>query len=54
MSLQSHIETLVERHRKLEAEIQEEMLHPGFDQTRITELKRQKLKLKEEISKSKH
>ncbi len=49
MSLNSHLAELNERHRTLEHEIENELLSPSGDDLRITELKRKKLRLKEEI-----
>ena len=49
MSLDVHISELRERHKKLEAEISKELLHPSSDHLEIQNLKRKKLKLKEEI-----
>jgi hypothetical protein len=49
MALEAHIAELIEKHRHLEDEIREELTHPGSDSLKITELKRRKLRLKEEI-----
>ncbi len=49
MALESRIRELDLRHRDLDAAIQTEATHPGIDTVRITEMKRQKLKIKEEI-----
>lgn len=49
MSMQS-LADLEQRHRALEAEINESLAHPATDELRITELKRQKLHLKDEIA----
>ncbi len=53
MALQSHIEELSEKHRALEKKIEQELASPGSSDLTITELKRQKLKLKDEIEKLK-
>ena len=37
------------RHKSLDDQISEELKHPGADELRVTELKRQKLRLKEEM-----
>jgi len=50
MSVESHLSELERRHRKLEREIREYELHPGEDSLRIAELKRKKLRLKQEIT----
>lgn len=49
MALESHIRELDARHREIDTQIQAEMRRPGVDTARVTEMKRQKLKLKEEI-----
>lgn len=51
MALESHIAELQNRHHALEREIEGELHHPAFDELRIAELKRHKLRLKEEIQK---
>ena len=51
MSMQSHSLTDLEaKHRALEAEINEELQHPGSSDLKLAELKRQKLHLKDEIA----
>lgn len=49
MALEAHISELIEKHLKLEKQIEEETIHPGADDLHISELKRQKLRIKEEI-----
>ena len=49
MSLEAHIETLEKKHGVLEEELHSAMLHPSTGDTMIAELKRQKLKIKDEI-----
>jgi hypothetical protein len=49
MALESHIAELRERHQSLEREIERELNHPASDTLRIAEMKKQKLRLKEEI-----
>lgn len=49
MAITAHIETLNERHNQLEVEIAKEAKRPAFDDVKILELKRQKLKIKDEI-----
>jgi len=51
MSLQGHIVELQRRHEALERELEEEQNHPSSDDTRVTELKRKKLQLKDEMKK---
>ncbi|AYV44872.1 DUF465 domain-containing protein [Caulobacter flavus] len=49
MAIESRIRELGSRHENLDRTIQEETNRPGSDATRLRELKRQKLRLKEEI-----
>ncbi len=49
MAIEARIRELDARHAALERMIDEEMSHPSSDDLRVRELKRQKLKLKEEI-----
>jgi hypothetical protein len=49
MATKAHLDTLNQRHQELEAAIASEMKHPSHDDTRITELKRLKLRIKDEI-----
>jgi hypothetical protein len=49
MAIDARIRELGNRHRSLEAAIQEEMARPEFDSLRLHELKRRKLRLKEEM-----
>jgi hypothetical protein len=49
MALEARLRELDSRHRKLDRTIEEELTHPASDDIRIAELKRQKLRLKEEI-----
>lgn len=49
MSLQNHLSELQRRHHALDVEIAREKLHPSADGGRMTELKRRKLLLKDEI-----
>jgi hypothetical protein len=51
MSLQNHLSELKRRHSALEREIERELVHPGSDETKLTEMKRRKLHLKDEIAK---
>jgi hypothetical protein len=51
MALESHIAELSNRHRALEMEIEGELHHPASDDLHIAELKKMKLRLKEEIEK---
>ncbi|MET0183729.1 MAG: DUF465 domain-containing protein [Caulobacterales bacterium] len=49
MALESRLRELDVRHRDLDAAIKMELTHPATDEVRISEMKRQKLKIKEEI-----
>ena len=49
MSVETHIEALRAKHAELEAAIAAENQRPLPDSTVLTELKRQKLRIKEEI-----
>jgi hypothetical protein len=49
MTIESHLEQLVKKHGALETEIAEAMTHPSIDDVVLTDLKRRKLYLKEEI-----
>ncbi len=49
MSLQGRFEMLDARHQELEAKISEELRHPALDMERLQEMKRQKLRLKDEL-----
>ena len=51
MTMQAHLAELEKRHRALEDEIQEAMMHPSVDDLKIAELKRRKLQVKDEIAK---
>ncbi|WP_297369387.1 YdcH family protein [Acidocella sp.] len=49
MSLQSHLEVLKGRHASLESRIADEDRRPSPDVEALTRLKREKLRLKEEM-----
>jgi hypothetical protein len=49
MAIESHLAELVERHRVLERSIEEEMARPYADDFKVAQLKKRKLRLKEEI-----
>lgn len=49
MSMESHIAELQRRHAALDREIHDALAHPSVDDLQVTELKRKKLALKEEI-----
>ncbi len=49
MAIEARIRELDARHRSLEELIEDEMSHLSSDDLRVRELKRQKLRLKEEM-----
>lgn len=51
MPMAPHLDELSEKHRVLELKIEEALSHPSIDPIVVSELKREKLKLKDEISK---
>ncbi|GDX39325.1 hypothetical protein LBMAG20_15400 [Methylocystaceae bacterium] len=51
MSLHGHIAELQKRHDLLKKEVERERLHPKTDERKILELKRKKLKIKDELIK---
>lgn len=50
MSLSSHVEELKKKHASLSAAVDEAQRAPGVSDHEITSLKKQKLRLKEEIN----
>lgn len=50
MSQEARVRELNERHKRLDAAIAAEMKHPAGDDLRIHELKRKKLRIKDELS----
>jgi len=53
MNMESHLAELERRHQALEQELEEALHHPSMDTLTLTELKRRKLVLKDEIEKLK-
>jgi hypothetical protein len=51
MTLAGHLQELSEKHRTLESRIQEELARPGADDLQINRLKKEKLRIKEELTK---
>lgn len=49
MSISSHLDELRRKHAVLERKIESEVRSPGSDDLQISEMKREKLRLKEEI-----
>lgn len=50
MTIASHLQELRRKHETLSALVEQEQRSPGADDLRIAELKKQKLRLKEEIA----
>lgn len=50
MSLSSHLEELKKKHQSLSEAVEAEQRSPGTDALRLTDLKKKKLRIKEEIS----
>ena len=49
MALQGHVQELSEMHKKLEQLIETEMAHPDWDEVRVAALKKEKLRIKDEL-----
>jgi hypothetical protein len=49
MALQGHIEHLSTQHRKIQDIIEAEMASPDWDEMRVAALKKQKLRIKDEL-----
>jgi len=54
MAIQSHVDELTRKHAQLESDIVQEMKHPGFDEHKIAELKKEKLRIKDEMERYSH
>ncbi len=54
MSLQAHLSELASKHKALEAELAEALAHPAASDEEIAELKRRKLRLKDEMNRLEH
>lgn len=50
MPVGSHIEQLLQRHRELEARLDEVMSHPSADDMEVADIKRKKLMIKDRIN----
>ena len=50
MSTADHVTQLTEKHHRIEEKIQNELASPSADHVHISELKREKLRIKEKIS----
>lgn len=53
MALQAHLVELERKHKVLEGELHDALLHLSTDDLRIVELKRKKLKVRDEIARLK-
>jgi hypothetical protein len=49
MALDGHMQELSEKHKKLQELIESEMAHPDWDEVRVAALKKEKLRIKDEI-----
>jgi hypothetical protein len=54
MGLESHIQELSDKHHKLDEQIQDELHRPHPDDLLLSDLKKRKLRLQEEIERLKH
>ncbi len=54
MSVASHVDELRKKHQVLSEAVEKEQRSPGASDLRITAMKREKLRLKEEISRLSH
>ena len=53
MALDAHVAELTDKHRALEKQIENEMARPSSDDLEITKLKREKLRIKDELERLK-
>jgi hypothetical protein len=51
MTVQAHLSELASKHRTLEAELADALAHPASSDAEIAELKRKKLRIKDEMTK---
>jgi hypothetical protein len=49
MAVEAHIRELTDKHQRLQELIDAEMAHSGWDQMRVAALKKEKLRLKDEL-----
>ena len=54
MSLQGHVAELSRRHQAIDRQIEAEKVHPATDPVKLSELKRKKLLLKDELARHRH
>jgi hypothetical protein len=50
MSLKNHLNELITKHRALEKELTDAAAHPATTDSQLAEIKRRKLKIKDEIT----
>lgn len=50
MSIESHLAELEKKHRAIEREIEDELMHPNSDEIKVSSLKRKKLRIKDEMT----
>jgi hypothetical protein len=50
MSLNAHLETLKKKHRDMSEAIEEAQRAPGVDDLEVSDMKKQKMRLKEQIT----
>ncbi len=49
MAVESHIREIADKHRRLQELIEAEMAHSAWDEMRVAALKKEKLRLKDEL-----
>jgi hypothetical protein len=54
MALEAHLQSLNQRHQELESQLSSEMKHAHPDDVRVHELKRLKLRIKDQIERLRH
>jgi hypothetical protein len=54
MAIQAHLVELERKHKSLESELHEALIHVSTDDLQIAELKRRKLMVKDQIERLKH
>ncbi|OQW57983.1 MAG: hypothetical protein A4S14_19725 [Proteobacteria bacterium SG_bin9] len=54
MAIEAHLVELERKHRNLESELHDALMHLSTDDMQIVELKRRKLYLKDQIERLKH
>ena len=50
MAIQAHLAELTAKHRQLEKAIEEELQHQSHDTLKLAQLKKEKLKIKDQIA----